>query len=104
MSMNLPVVRSASLSGYVELAQSLGLDAPALLRRAGLQPRSLSDPETPIRTQAVRRLLDPDALLASNTSSLSLSKETPTQRLIRRAKEIAQRVDAADMVAVVVRH
>lgn len=61
MSMNLPVVRSASLSGYVELAQSLGLDAPALLRRAGLQSRSLSDPETPISTQAVRRLLDASA-------------------------------------------
>ena len=61
MATHLPVVRSASLNGYVELAQSLGLDAAAMLRRAGLQLRSLSDPETPISTQAVRRLLEETA-------------------------------------------
>lgn len=61
MATHLPVVRSASLNGYVELAQSLGLDAAAMLRRAGLQLRSLSDPETPISTQAVRRLLEASA-------------------------------------------
>lgn len=55
------LVRSASLSGYVELAQSLGLDAHAMLRRAGLSRRSLDDPETPISAAAVRQLLESSA-------------------------------------------
>lgn len=71
MSAHLPVVRSASLSGYAELAWSLGLDASAMLRRAGLQPRSLSDPETPISTQAVRRLLE-DSARASGAEDFGL--------------------------------
>ncbi|MFC7411701.1 AraC family transcriptional regulator [Hydrogenophaga atypica] len=96
MATHLPVVRSASLNGYVELAQSLGLDAAAMLRRAGLQLRSLSDPETPISTQAVRRLLETSALASgaedfglrlaarrslSNLGPLSLVlKEEPSAR------------------------
>lgn len=61
MSAYLPVVRSASLNGYVELAQSLGLDAHAMLRRAGLNVRLLADPETPVSTQGVRQLLQASA-------------------------------------------
>lgn len=57
----LPVVRSASLNGYMELAQAHGLDPTAMLRRAGLHERLLSDPETPISTQAVRQLLQDSA-------------------------------------------
>lgn len=62
MSGYLPVVRSASLNGYVELAQSLGLDAPAMLRQVGLNTRLLNDPETPISTQSVRQLLQNSAV------------------------------------------
>lgn len=57
-----PVVRSASLSGYLELAKSLGLDARTMMRRAGLAPRCLDDPETPISAEAVRELLEASAL------------------------------------------
>lgn len=53
-----PVVRSASLAGYLDLAQSVGLDPRAMLRRAGLSPRSLEDPETPLSAVAVRALLE----------------------------------------------
>lgn len=64
MSTYWPVVRSASLSGYVELAQSLGLDASSMLRRVRLHARLLSDPETPISAIAVRQLLQDSALMS----------------------------------------
>lgn len=54
-------VRSASLNGYVDLAQSLGLDAQRMLRRAGISARMLDDPENPIPADAVRALLEDSA-------------------------------------------
>lgn len=66
-----PVVRSASLAGYVDLAQSLGLDARALLRKAGLSPRALDDPETPLSAAAVRALLE-DSAQASGMDDFGL--------------------------------
>ena len=71
MPAHLPVVRSASLNGYLELAQAHGLDAAAMLRRAGLHVRLLSDPETPISTQAVRQLLQ-DSAQASGQEDFGL--------------------------------
>ncbi|UUZ75036.1 AraC family transcriptional regulator [Polaromonas sp. P1(28)-13] len=61
MASYFPVVRSASLSGYVDLARSVGLDPLVMLRRAGLVARSLDDPETPLSTDAVRELLESSA-------------------------------------------
>lgn len=61
MSTSVSVVRSASLNGYVALAQSLHLDAAAMLRRAGISPRSLQDPDTPLSADAVRALLEASA-------------------------------------------
>lgn len=58
MANPLSAVRSASLMGYLDLAQSLGLDAHAMMRRVGLPPRCLDDPETPIAADAVRELLE----------------------------------------------
>ncbi len=54
-------VRSASLSGYVDLALSLGLDPQGMLRRAGISLRSLSDPETLIPAESVRAILESSA-------------------------------------------
>ena len=65
MPQPVPVIRSASLSGYVELAQSLGLNPQALMRKAGLSPRCLDDPETPISVVAVRELLEASAKAAN---------------------------------------
>ncbi len=65
MAQPVPVIRSASLSGYVELAQSLGLNPHALMRKAGLSPRCLDDPETPISVVAVRELLEASAKAAN---------------------------------------
>lgn len=64
MSTMSPLIRSASLSGYVELARSLGLQPNTLMRRVGLNPHHLDDPETPIRVSAARRLLEVSALEA----------------------------------------
>ena len=52
------LIRSASLSGYVALVRSLGHDADALLRSAGLSARLLEDPEGPVSIRAVRELLE----------------------------------------------
>jgi AraC-like DNA-binding protein len=91
-----PVVRSASLNGYLDLAQSVGLDAHAMLRRAGLSPRSLENPETPLSTAAVSALMENSAQASgvedfglrlaarrqlSNLGPISLVlKEEPTAR------------------------
>ncbi len=59
-----PLIRSASLRGYMELARSLGLQPEALMRQAGLSARCLDDPEMPISVAAVRELLETSARLA----------------------------------------
>ena len=59
-----PVIRSASLSGYVELATRLGLNPQAMMLKTGLSPRCLDDPETPISVTAVRELLEASAAAA----------------------------------------
>jgi AraC-like DNA-binding protein len=63
MSSN-PVIRSASLNGYIELANSLKLNPQAMMRKAGLSPLCLDDPETPISVLAVRELLESSAKVA----------------------------------------
>jgi len=64
MTHDLPVIRSASLHGYVELARSLGLRPHNMMREAGLDPRCLDDPETPISVAAARQLLESSAKAA----------------------------------------
>lgn len=60
------LVRSASLSGYIELTESLGHDPGALLRKAGLSARLLRDPQALIPSRALRELLE---LTASATGT-----------------------------------
>lgn len=55
--MQLPEVRAASLHGYVDLATSLGVDAPALIARAGLDIAALATADTWIPALGVTRLL-----------------------------------------------
>lgn len=61
MTAFLPIVRSATLAGFMDQAREWGLDAPALLRQAGLHPRSLLDPETPLAAESVGQLLEASA-------------------------------------------
>ena len=64
-------VRSATLSGYVELVKSLGRDPHAFMRSVGLQARLLDDPETLIPRDAARELLEITAR-ATKTEDLAL--------------------------------
>lgn len=56
-----PSLRYASLSGYVSLAQSLGLDPGALMTQVGLDPASLAVPDQWVSAAAVCRLLEVSA-------------------------------------------
>lgn len=64
-------MRSASLSGYLELVKSLGRDPHAFMRTVGLHPKVLEDPETLIPRDAVRELLEITAR-ATRTEDLAL--------------------------------
>ncbi len=55
-------IRSATLSGYAELARSVGLDPNRLMRRLGLDPSCLSDPDRRIEGSAVANLLETSAV------------------------------------------
>jgi len=55
------LVRSASLINFAEVATSVGLDAPGLLREFGLPARSMADLELKVPLDAVRRLLEASA-------------------------------------------
>ncbi|QQX87612.1 AraC family transcriptional regulator [Cupriavidus necator] len=52
------LVRSASLAGYIELMESLGLNAGTFLRKVGLSARLLKDPAVLIPSHAMRELLE----------------------------------------------
>jgi AraC-like DNA-binding protein len=58
-------LRSATLNGYVGLADSLGLDTVALLRSAGLDPADLAVPDRWISAAATALLLERSAAEAS---------------------------------------
>jgi AraC-like DNA-binding protein len=64
-------VRSATLSGYVDLVKSLGRDPYAFMRTVGIQPKFLDDPETLIPRDAARELLEITAR-ATRTEDLAL--------------------------------
>ncbi|MDQ8703556.1 AraC family transcriptional regulator [Streptomyces sp. LHD-70] len=59
-----PLVRNASLSGYVELSRSLGIDPRALMKRVGLDPVGLTVQDRWISGAAVVRLLELSAAAA----------------------------------------
>lgn len=65
------LMRSASLSGYIELVQSLGRDPYLFLRTVGLAPEFLQDPEGLIPRDAARELLEITAR-ATQTEDLAL--------------------------------
>lgn len=58
------LVRSACLTGYVELAHSLGINPFALLKEVGLDRDSFVDPERKIPVDATHRLLELSAVAA----------------------------------------
>ena len=91
------LIRSASLTGYAEVARNVGLDPYRMLSEFGLPPRCLKDLDLTIPVDAVRRLLESSAertgvehfgLLMAEARRLSnlgplglLIREQPTMRL-----------------------
>jgi AraC-like DNA-binding protein len=59
-----PLVRSGSLTDYLGLAQSLGIDGSRLLRRVGISPRDLEVPDKWLPAAAVARVLDLSATVS----------------------------------------
>ena len=57
-------VRAVTLTGYLEVARSVGLDGARMLRQAGILPEWLEDPEHRLPASAVVTLLDRSAELS----------------------------------------
>ncbi|MCE5292101.1 MAG: AraC family transcriptional regulator [Nocardiaceae bacterium] len=57
-------VRCATLNGYLDISSELGLDGPRLMRKVGLDPVDLAEPEKWISAPAVARLLSLSARAA----------------------------------------
>ncbi len=58
------LIRSACLTGYVEVARSVGLDPWRMLDAVGIDRRCLDDPDIRIPAGALRRLLEASAMAA----------------------------------------
>lgn len=57
-------MRAATLANYIEVANSVGLDGPRMLREAGIPPELLASPEQRLPARAVIELLDRSAELS----------------------------------------
>ena len=55
------LIRGAVLSGYVDVAKSVGLEPYGMIARRGLPPACLTDPEVKVSAVAVVRLLEESA-------------------------------------------
>src|SRR3954453_6328489 len=58
------LVRAAALTGYFEVAESLGLDVTPLLRKAGFTRPMMSNPEQMLPARPVMDLLEDSARLS----------------------------------------
>lgn len=54
-------MRAATLTGYIEVAHSVGLDGERLLRENGIPPAALQDPENRLPADAVVRIFERSA-------------------------------------------
>lgn len=57
-------MRAATLANYIEVANSVGLDGPRMLREAGIAPEWLATPERRVSASAIIGLLDRSAELS----------------------------------------
>jgi AraC-like DNA-binding protein len=71
-------MRAASLSTYLEVAASVGLDGPRMLRQAGLSPEVLEDTERRLPASVVIGLIDRSAELSGCDSFGLLMAEART--------------------------
>lgn len=99
------LVRSASLTNFVQVASACGLDPQALVAQAGLPARCLADPDLQIPAPAVARLLELAAAQGNEPAfglrmaeSRRLSNLGPVGLLLRDEPTLRSAMDA------VVRH
>lgn len=60
------LARSASLTGFADLARARGLDPIALARACGVDPRALDGPDLPVPASRIARLLEEAARRAGD--------------------------------------
>jgi AraC-like DNA-binding protein len=83
--MPIALVRSASLTGYAELARSIGLDPFAQLRQAEIDPACLNNPDLKLPVVKLHRLLEASAAAARIEDfglRLAMSRRTSNLGLI----------------------
>jgi AraC-like DNA-binding protein len=95
-------MRAVTLASYVEVANSVGLDGPRMLRHAGIAPDALADPENRLPARLVIELIDRSAelsgcdsfglLLAERRSFASLG---PLSLLLERLANVREVIQAA---------
>ena len=94
-------MRAVTLGKYVELAASVGLDGPRMLREAGIAPEMLANPEQRLPAGPIIKLLDRSAemsgcdafglLLAEQRSFASLG---PLSLLLERLSNVREVIQA----------
>ena len=95
-------MRAVTLSGYLEVARSVGLDGQRLLREAAITPEVLSDPELRLPASAVIGLLDRSAALSGceafgvlMAEARSFSSLGPLSLLLERLPDVREVILAA---------
>ncbi|MZD04582.1 AraC family transcriptional regulator, partial [Streptomyces sp. SID5785] len=100
-----PLVRNASLSNYVELSQSLGIDPRALLKQAGLDPVGLASQDRWVSGDAVTRLLEHSAAAAGREDfGLLLAERRRFANLGPISLVLREEPDVRSALALLVRH
>src|SRR4051812_14854037 len=68
---HVPQVRAVTLTNYIPIARSVGLDPYSVLAEVGIDPRRLAKPEARLPPAAVSRLLE-DSACRSGTEAFGL--------------------------------
>lgn len=71
-------MRASTLTGYAELARTVGLDPLRMLQEVGLSSAALEDPDLRISTTAVRALLANSARVAEDFALRLAERRTPS--------------------------
>jgi AraC-like DNA-binding protein len=100
-----PLVRTAALSGYVELSRSLGIDPQPLMRRVGLDAAALAVPDRWISGAAVVELLELSAAASGHEDfGLLLSKLRRLATLGPISLLVREEPDVRSAVELLLRH
>ena len=71
------LIRSAVLSGYVDVAKSVGLEPYGMVARRNLPPACLTDPEVKVSAVAVVRLLEESAQRSDLGHDVGVARRRP---------------------------